>query len=119
MGCTYCDDVCVLDFSWPLVEFSAPPSAEKWTKVSFVEVLRCLWPELDEFQGKLLVDIHSMIITLDLRTSWASSLQYFRCLFFEVGYFPGILRLVYVQCSINNKCFPIVLLLVIMIYLVL
>jgi hypothetical protein len=69
MGCTYCVAVCVLDFSRPLVEFCASPRAEKWSKVSCVEVLRCLWTELSEFHEKLLVDIDSMIITLDLRTS--------------------------------------------------
>ena len=33
MRCTYCVAVCILDFSWPLVEFSVSPSAEFWTKV--------------------------------------------------------------------------------------
>ena len=42
MGCMYCVAVCVLEFSWPLVEFSASPRAEKWSKVSFSEVLRWL-----------------------------------------------------------------------------
>ena len=78
MGRTYYVAVCVLEFSWPLVEFSASPRAEKRTKVSFSEVLRWLWTELSEFQGKLLVDIVSMIITLDLRTSSASSSPYFK-----------------------------------------
>jgi hypothetical protein len=41
-GCTYCVAVCVLDFSWPLVEHSALSRAEKRTKSSLFEVFRCL-----------------------------------------------------------------------------